>query len=372
MRKNTVLAAVTSCVIVLSAIAYGVYINVSSSTHLNQMRRTTGAGLLFAPAERRDVTPVLRAVLTLEPGWKADVYANTDGRIERIMVKEGDQVAAGTLVAVTESRELEAQIKQARGNVYSSKANLEQAESEFKRAQFLIAQDAVSALTMDGIRFKKETALGQLRSAEGSLEQVLAKSDSTNVIAPHAGVVLKRYVGEGSYARAGLALVHVGDITTLKATVPVGTLYIGVLSQGAVVGINISGIAGVIEGRVTAITTSTGLPPGSMLAEISVDNPSKLLQPGVYSQTEIKGSLVKSALVIPEQAVITRDRQQQVYVVGRDKYVKLRTIRTGYSGEGWTIVLEGLQDGETVVTHGQDGLTDGMMVDMVKGRSNDE
>lgn len=371
MRKNTVLVAVTSCFIVLSAIAYGVYINISSNDHLNQMRRITGAGLVFAPTERHDVTPVLRSVLTLEPGWSTDVYAETDGRIESIMVKQGDKVAAGTLVAVIESRELEAQIKQARGNVYSSRASLEQAESDLKRAQLLIAKDAIDERSVDGSRFKREIAIGQLASAEASLEQLMAKSKSTKSVAPHAGVVLKRYVEEGSYARPGLALVSLGDITTLKAMVPISALYQGVLRQGVAVTIAISGAAGEgrINGTMTAVTASPGLPPGTMMAEIIIDNSNQLVKPGSYSQAEISGTPVKNALVIPEQAVIIRDGRQLVYVVDSDKYVRLRTIKAGYSGDGWTIVLEGLQDGETVVAHGQEQLTDGMMV---KERSNNE
>jgi len=370
MNKNAVLAAVTSCVIVLSAIAYGVYINVSSSDHLNEMRRITGAGLLFAPTERHDVTPVLRSVLTLEPGWSTDVYAKTDGRIESIMVKQGDKVALGTLVAVMESQELESQIKQARGNVYSYQANLKQAESEVKRSELLFAKDAVSGQTVEGNRLKREMAVGQLANAEGSLEQLLIKSKNTSVSAPHAGVVLKRYVEEGSYAKPGLALVSLGDITTLKAMVPMGALYQGVLGQGTSVTIDISGGKageGQIKGTITAVTTSPGLPPGSMMAEITVDNANQLLKPGAYSQAEISGSPVKNALVIPEQAVIVRDGRQLVYVVDSDKHVRIRTIKAGYSGDGWTIVLEGLQDGETVVAHGQDQLADGMLVDMVKG-----
>ncbi|SMC90152.1 efflux RND transporter periplasmic adaptor subunit [Sporomusa malonica] len=373
MSKNAVLVVITVCFMVLVAVAYGVYINVSSNAHLNQMRKTAGAGLLFSPSERRDVTPVLRTVLTLEPGWNTDVYAKTEGLIENIMVKQGDKVTAGTLVAVIESRELASQIKQARGSVYSSRASLEQAESDVKRAQLLSAKDAIDERTVEGTRFKKEIAAGQLASAEASLEQLLLKRESTNITAPHAGVVLKRYVEEDSYARPGLALVSLGDIAALKAMVPIGMPYQGVLLQGAAVGITISGIAGGrIGGTITAVTASPGLPPGNMMAEITVDNANQLVKPGAYSQVEISGPPVKNALVIPEQAVIVRDGRQLVYVVDSDKCVRLRTIRSGYSGDGWTIVLEGLKDGELVVAHGQEGLSDGMMIDMVKGRSNNE
>lgn len=365
MNRKTVFIVVIIFIMMLSAIGYGVYINISSSTHLKEMHKIAGANLTFTAAQRRDIIPVIRAALTFEAGWKRDIYAKADGQLEHIMVKQGDQIAAGTLVAVIENRELDGQIKQARGNVYSAKANLEQAESDVKKCELLMADDAVAEVMLTASRYKREMARGQLISSEGALEQLLVKSENNNVFAAHAGVVIKQYVHEGEFAKVSLPIISIGEITTLKAIMPLDRLYREVMPQGAVVGIQISGIdGGEFSGTIKSVIVSPGLPPGSMMAEIIIDNANQLLQPGAYSQAEISAPKVKNALVVPDQAVFVRDGRQLVYVVGSDKHVRLRAIRTGYSKEGWTIVHEGLADGEKVVAHGQDGLTDGMMIDM--------
>lgn len=363
-NKVVITVALIFCMVV-SAIIYGVYINVSSSEHIQQVRAASENSLTVKPVERRNVIPVLHKTVTIEPGWRSDIYAKLDGQLDKLLVKLGDHVESGTLLAVIANEELDGQIKQARGNVYSAKASLEQAESDVHRCELLITQNAVSEITLTASRYKREMTRGQLSSAEGSLEQLLAKNENRQVLAARRGEVLKIYVEEGAFARAGVPILNIGDTTTLKVMLPLEGTERELLQQGGAVTLVLNDRQGSqVKAKVVSLMSNPGLAPGAIMAELVIDNAAQALPLGVYSQAVIQAPVIESALMLPSQAVLTRDGQQLVYVVSSDKHAQLRTVKTGYSGDGWTVVYSGVQEGEVVVTHGQSELRDGMMVNV--------
>jgi len=355
MSKNAILASLAACLLVLSAIAYGVYINMSGSSHVSAVRRSDDSTVQVAAVGRRDVVPSLRTALQLEPVWNMDIYAAGDGRIEQLLVKQGDMVAEGTLIAVLESRELAAQIKQAQGNLVSTQAGLDQAEFELQKVEMLATKDAISGIQLNAARYKVISSQGQVTSSQGSLEALQAKAGNTSVYAPQAGVITKRYVEPGSMARMGLALVNLADTTRLQTLVPIDSSILAVWQPQTVVTVCIFGVSGDFSATVSAVKNGPGLPAGFMLMELTLDNGQGKLQPGSYSLTEVKGSVITNALVVPEQSLLTRGSQKFVRLFQAGQFT-LRPVQTGYSGDGWTMIQAGLQEGELIAVNGQEGL----------------
>ena len=194
-RKKKILTVTVLVVVVLSAIiGFRIYSNISANKErAARMAQGKIPNVTTAIVGRQNLQPVLIFSGSLEPVWNADVSAKVDGRLDRVLVEEGDQVAAGTLLAQMDTAELEAQVIQAEGNLLSKKADLEQARLDLQRMESLSEQGAVSVSSLDTARTKRDLAIGQVRSYEGSLALAKAKLDHTQVRSPKDGVITKRF-----------------------------------------------------------------------------------------------------------------------------------------------------------------------------------
>lgn len=353
MSKNAVAGIVTACVLVFSAIGYGIYINISSSAHVTAVKQQTGTASQIAVVQRRDLAPAVRTVLQLEPVWQGDIYSAGDGRIEQLLVRPGDKVAAGMLIAVLDSRELTAQIKQSRGSVQSAQAGLEQAESELQKAELLGRQNAISGVQLEAARYKRDSAEGQLTAAQGSLEALLVKADQLKIYAQRSGVISKVYSDQGSFARTGLALANLADTAQLTALMSVDSASLPSWVPGTAATVTVAG-TGFAPARVMAAKGGSGLPAGVMLVELTIDNRQGAFQPGVVGLAEITGTVSAGVLAVPETSIVTKEQQKFVQVLLPDGRLQTRPVQTGFSRDGWTVITAGLTDGDKIAVYGQE------------------
>ncbi|MCX7780933.1 MAG: efflux RND transporter periplasmic adaptor subunit [Negativicutes bacterium] len=363
MAKNKkVVAIIVAVSLILGAIiAYRIYANIAANKEragrVSQGRVVT---VEAGKVTRQDLRPVHSFSASLEPIWSADISPKVDGRIDRLNVEEGDTVQAGTILAVLDTNELAAQVNQAEGSVFAARANLEQAELDFKRTAALAQQGAVSAQTLDTARIKRDLALGQLRSAEGNLALLSARLQSAAIEAPRAGVVAKRYLQAGFYAKAGSPVVSLADVTSLLAKATVGEAQIGEISVGIPAKVTVAALGNKeFAGSVTRVSPAAALPSRTFIAEVVVPNAGGIIKAGMFARVEIAGAVRKNVLVVPESALVLREDQKTVYVITNDNKAQQRVLKLGYVGQGVAEVLEGLQEGERIVVSGQNKLKDG-------------
>ncbi|XEQ92615.1 Macrolide export protein MacA [Sporomusa carbonis] len=316
-----------------------------------------------AAVTRRDVQPVLSFSSSLEPVWSADIASKVDGRIDQLTVDEGDAVSAGMTIAVLDMGELSAQVVQAEGNLFQARANLEQAELDLRRMEPLAKQGAVSAQTLDSARTKRDLAAGQVRAAEGALALYDNKLTGATVTSPRGGVVVKRYLQSGFYAKAGSPIVTVADISTLLAKATVGEAEIAQLKLGTVVKVKVDALGNQeFTGTITRLSPVAAMPSRTFTAEISIPNQQNILKGGMFARIEVPGQVHAQAVVVPETALVMREDIKTVYVLTDDNRVRQRALKLGYVGDGWAEVLDGVKEGEKIVIAGQNKLRDGASV----------
>ena len=305
----------------------------------------------------------------LEPLWNADISAKVDGRIDRLYVEEGDIVSSGMVIGVLDTNKLVAQVMQADGLLLSNQASLEQAELDLSRAPALVQQGALSIQSLDTARTKRDLAIGQVRSAAGNLALLQARLDNANIIAPREGIVLKRYLQAGSYAKTGAQIVSIADVSSLLGKATVAESELREIVVGSQVKIKITALQDKeFVGTVTRISPTASLPARTFTAEITLSNSDGLLKPGMFGKITIPGLVHKNALVVPESTLVMRGDQKTVYVVTAENKVQQRKLTLGYVGDGWAEVLTGLQDGERIVVAGQNKLKDGSIINVPVGK----
>ncbi len=362
---------VTAVLVILALIVtYRIYDNLSKNKErAGRVTQGRSVAVVVTPVGRHDVQPMLSFSASLEPFWTADLSPKVDGRIAVLNVDEGDKVAAGAVIATLDTDELLPQVTQAEGSVYVARANLEQAELDLKRAIPLAQQGAISAQAMDTARIKRDLAIGQLKSAEATLAQLQARFGNANIIAPRDGLITKRYLQAGYYAKTGSPVVSLADVSSMLVKASIGEAEIAQMKLGTVAAVRINALGDRrFVGKVTRLTPAASLPVRTFTAEVTVPNADGALFAGMFARVEVAGDVRKNVIAVPESALVLREDQKAVYVVTGENKAQLRVLKLGYVGGGWAEVLEGVKEGELIVTGGQNKLRDGSMIERAGGK----
>lgn len=345
-------------------IAYKIYANIAVGKE-RAARALAGRTVTVeaAAVQRRDLSPVLSFSANLEAVWSTDVSTKADGRIDRLFVEEGDAVTSGMVLARLDTNELAAQVMQAEGQVLQAKATLEQSELNFRRMDILFKQNGVSAQTLDSARTQRDLAQGGVHAAEGNLLLLRARLENANIISPLTGVVVKRYVQSGTFSKAGIAIVTVADVTSLLAKAVVGEAQISELKLGTPVTIRVNALKDQeFKGTLTRLSPAAALPARTFTAEVLIPNPQGILKAGMFAKAEIGGMVRTSVLAVPESSLVLREDQKTLFVIADGNKVVQKVLKLGQASGGWVEVLEGVQEGDRIVTAGQHKLKDGAMI----------
>lgn len=316
-----------------------------------------------AALERRDLLPVYSFSANLEAVWSTDVSAKADGRIDQLLVEEGDKVTAGMILARLDTNELAAQVMQAEGQLLQAKATLEQNELNFRRMELLAKKEAIAAQTLDSARTQRDLAQGGVNAAEGNMLLLRARLENANIISPLTGVVVKRYVQSGTFSKAGAAIVAVADVTSLLAKAVVGEAQVSELKIGIPVTVRVNALKDQeFKGTLTRLSPAAALPARTFTAEVNIPNPKGILKAGMFAKADIAGQTRTKILAVPESSLVLREDQKTIFVVTDENKVVQKVLKLGEAAGGWVEVLEGVKEGDKIVVAGQHKLKDGASI----------
>ncbi|MEE3381403.1 MAG: efflux RND transporter periplasmic adaptor subunit [Succiniclasticum sp.] len=352
-------------VVVFGIVAFRVVANIVARSNQAKNSRQGKVAVVTADyPKRQTIVPKFRFSGTLDPVWQADVAAKVDGRIERVLVEEGQAVAAGQPLAILEQADTSANLLNARGLYLDAKTNYEKAQTDLQRYEALYARGAISKETLDNMRFALENARGKLNAAQGNLKLRESENGGTTVLTPRAGIIQKRYYQEGYYAKTGTALFNIADISTLRAKINVPEGYVSSIEPGGTVDFVIESMKGNdkhVAGTITHISPVAEGASRTFEAEVSVDNGDGRLRGGVYADTTITAVPKENALTVPLSAIVMRDDQRTVYII-QDGHAVRRVIKTGYIGDNLVEILDGVTEQDLVITGGQNKIREGSSV----------
>ena len=355
-------------VVLVAIVGFRVAQNVMGrSEQAKKSRQGTVVSVIAEHPKRQTVVPKIRFSGTLSPIWQADVAAKVDGRIERVLVQEGQAVAAGDDLVVLEQKDMSAAYLAAEGAYVDARTNLEKTAMDLERYEKLLADGAVSREAVDNLRFANANAAAKLDAARGALDAAQSKLGGTTVSTPRAGIIQKRYYQEGYYAKVGTALFNIADISTLLAKIDVPEGYVASVAPGGAVDFVIPSMAGddkTARGTITRVAPVADSASRTFEAEVSIDNRDGRLKGGVYADAVITTKPKPDILTVPFSAIVMRDDQRTVYVIEDDTAVR-RVITTGYIGDDLVEILDGVTENDLVIAGGQNKLREGSKVKVV-------
>ena len=360
------------------------------------------ASVAVVAAVRQNMARTMTVTAELVPYQEVEVMAKVAGYVEKVLVDVGDRVHQGQTLAVLEAPEMKDDLTRAAAAIQRNRAELVRAQDEIRRAESgynmahltytrlagveksrpgLVAQQEI-----DDAQSRELMAAAQVSSAKSTLavvqEQIrVAEAEQgrsktmmayTQVTAPFAGVVTRRYADTGAMIQAGTAshsqampVVRLSQNSLLRLVLPVPESAAGLIRVGASLEIRIPTLGKAFQGRVARTTNKVDTASRTMLAEVDVPNPADELMPGMYAEVDLTLASSAQALAIPLTAVKERNGARLVYVVGADSKVHMRKIATGLESASLAEVIRGLAVGERVIVSNGNQLAEGQMVSAV-------
>ncbi|MES2692999.1 MAG: efflux RND transporter periplasmic adaptor subunit [Verrucomicrobiota bacterium] len=295
---------------------------------------------------------------TLETESAVDIYPQTGGQVESLLVEEGRIVKEGDPLLKIEDREL-------RVDVEESTANFQHLEKNFGRSEDLFERNLVN-------KQDHETQKYQVEQARLRLERAKIRLAYATVRAPFAGVISAREAQVGARVGTGTKLFSMVKLDDIVARVFVPGRYLPIVKvdQSAVVTSEFLPDR-TFKGWVKRISPVIDPKSGTFKVTVGVrgEKPTDL-PPGLFVGVRVVTDTRPDAVLIPKRAVIYEGGERYVFVVANGRAAK-KKLAIGYEDPTNVEATTGFEIGTQVIVLGQAGLKDGSMVRSVTATAAD-
>ncbi len=297
---------------------------------------------------RGQLIPFVEASGTVSGQQEAWTVSETQGKITEIAVQLGQKVKKGDLLLKVEDS--------------LSRLNRDLTLQQYESARHDF--EAISKSFQSGGSSKSDynRARSTVLQAQASFENADKAFNDTGIRAPFAGSValLDNTLTVGSYLTRGVLVARIVDTTYMKMEISLGERQIGLIKEGSQASVTIGRgeYPIVVEANVTAIGTGSDPATGSFPLLLTWKNDQEqTLRSGLSARVQIVTDVENKNIVIPSSAIINRDRVKSVILEDNGKTV-IRSIKTGESLGGQTVILEGLAEGEILIVSALSSLGD--------------
>lgn len=358
--------------------------------------------VLAGDVERGTVVSRVSAAGRIFPVTEVKINSQVSARIERLAVREGQQVERGQVLVVLDRTLYQARVEGAeaaltsqRASAEASRATLRQAEDSLSEQKALAEQNLTSDRMLrdaqnsyDAANARYNAALAQVSSSEAVLEQAREDLSRTNIKAPMPGTITALVVEEGEMVLGtqmmmGTQLMAVSDLSRMEVEVDVDETDVVSVEVGQEAEVEVDALPDtLLTGRVTEIANSgttrglgTQMEVTNFAVKVELLDSDPRLRPGMSATVDIITETRNEVLYIPIQAltarryedlVVSNDREGEsevgkrtteddeyvevIFVVKDDGTVELRRVEPGISGTTYVEIRSGLSEGERVVT----------------------
>ena len=280
-----------------------------------------------------------------------DIRPQITAVVTAIEFEEGQAVEKGEVLVRLESSEPLADLAAAR-------AALVESQSQYRRSEELYRTRVVSESELEQLAAQRD-------ADEAAVEAAQARLDQTVIRAPFSGQLGLRRVSVGSVVSPATVITTLDDTSRIKLDFDVPEVFLAQLQPGlSVTARSAAWPSATFTGRVASVDTRVDPVSRTITVRALMPNENGRLRPGMFLTVTLLKEDVE-ALVVPEEAIVPERSQQFVFVVGEGEVVQRREVRSGRRRPGEVEILEGLAEGDRVITEGTQKVRDGAVVRIV-------
>ena len=302
-------------------------------------------------------------------GIESRISFKVPGTIEILRPKVGDLVREGGLIAELDPRDYELLVEEAEASLAQARAMAVKAEADFGRVRGLFERDNASQGEYDGARAARNSARAQVRAIEKRLESAKLRLSYTRLESPIDGAAAAVPVEVNENVQAGQPIVVLNSGIRPEVEVAIPEILIGEIRKGASVTVTFDATGErSFGGAVTEVGVSSTPGLTTYPVTVSLSRASKDIRPGMAAETAFRfgSGDDRVRFILPPHAVVEDREGNFVYVVKGEGEglgtVERRSVLVGELVGAGLEVLEGLSDGESVVTVGASRIEDGQRV----------
>ena len=356
----------------------------SSTTAEAAPETTAAAPVIDVPVVKAvvgDVESSLEISGTLTPRSRVAVKPRLPGTLEQILVDIGDAVREGQTIATLDRREIDAQADAAIAAVAVAKASLDTAEAslasavlEHDRAKNLFDKGALPRQRLDAADTahrasiaQRDLATANLAQANAALRRAREIQKNATITSPVTGFVVERNYDAGAMP-GDLPVVVVADLRQMKLEAGVSELEAGRLRVGMKARVAVQAKPGeTFFGQLAAIAPEVDERNRHFKIEVRVPNDGRTLLSGMYATARIVEAATGNAVLVPKEAVTSKDGKRVVRKVDGDKVTAVE-VTEGLADGTRIQIVKGLSAGDIVLADARRPLAEGAKVRGIETR----
>src|SRR5580700_5357972 len=329
----------------------------------------------IAPVTQQDMPVYLVGLGSVTAFYTANIKSRVDGQIMRVNFQEGQTVKEGDLLIVIDPRPYQVQLEQMQAQLFKDQASLRDARLNFDRYTTLIPSGSIAQQQVDTQKSTVDQLDGQVRTDQAQIDNAKLQLVYCNITAPFTGRVGLRQVDPGN-------IVHAADtnpMLILTQLQPIAVIFTLPEDQLPTVAQHMKNSTLLVEayrrdnqsklatGKLQTIDNEIDQTTGTAKLKAVFDNKDSQLWSNQFVNIQLLLETRKNSTVLPTAAILRGPQGTFVYAVKPDKTVDARPVTVSLTQGDTTIVTNGLNPGDTVVTDGQDKLQTGTTVEPRSG-----
>jgi RND family efflux transporter MFP subunit len=302
-----------------------------------------------------------------------ELRTQVTGFVTGIYFKEGEVMPKGKLLYEIDQRQYQAAFQQAQADLRSTQANATNTQVNAGRYQRLAEQDAVARQLVDNATTAAATARAQVAAAQATVNIARNNLGFSKVTAPFTGRIGISDVRLGSQVSAGTTLLN-----TISSEDPVGVDI--VVTQTEIARFNAlqdnkaaradsslrlvlpGGVTYPLPGRIRTIDRNVNSGTGTITVRVEFANPKRELKDGMSAVIKVLNTQSGERLVVPFKAIVEQMGENFVYVATDSSTAQQREVKLGPRLKDQIVLMNGVKNGEKIVTEGVQKLRDGAKI----------
>ena len=318
------------------------------------------------PVQLKNLNSYLVLNGIVEPERKIEIFSRLSAYVKEIVKEEGAYVQENDVLVLLDDTEIKISYEQSKIELEQAKLSLEEAEQNYVRNQELKKRDLISEQDFQAQESQYKQRNLDHQNREESFKNLQLQLNWTKIRSLSEGYITERLIEMGDRVNANQQVYTIEDFKPLLIRVFVPTSDSIKLKTEMPSEVTTEVIKGALfEGRVKLINPRIDVQTGTVKVTIEVFDESLRLKPGMFIEARIVIGMKENVLVIPRRAILYKQNLTYVFVMNRNQ-VSQREVTLGLTEEDDVEVVSGLEEGETIVVVGVEGLKDGQRVDVIQ------
>ena len=317
-----------------------------------------------------DFPVYLSGLGVVEPYDTVTVTSRVDGEVKQVRFKQGQMVKKDDVLIEIDSRPYQAALDQAVAKKAQDEATLKNAQLNLQRYSTLAEKDFASRQQLDTQQATVDQVTAEIKGDQAAIDNAQTQVSYCTIRAPLDGRTGFRLVDPGNIVHASSTT---GIVTIVKLQ-PISVVFtapeddVPIINKALAAGdvpvaaLSSDGRATLGEGHLALVNNQVDQASGSIRMKATFANEDNALWPGLSVSTRLLADTRKHVVIVPADAVLRGQDGPYAYVVDDANKAKLVQLKLAEEGESETVISEGLQPGQTVITGGQYRVQDGIAV----------